>query len=68
MVRLAAEQEADLGGLLGGEIALLPFDDLEQGVSGGLPLVWHAANIQGSCINMQYGFLRFISVPATLAA
>jgi hypothetical protein len=29
VVRLAAEQEADLGGLLGGEIALLPFDDLE---------------------------------------
>jgi hypothetical protein len=32
---------------------LLPFDDLEQGVSCGLPRVWHAANIQDSCINMQ---------------
>jgi len=31
---LAAEKEAHLGSLLGGEIALLPFDDLEQGVSG----------------------------------
>lgn len=31
MVRLAAEQEADLGSLLGREIALLPFNDLGKG-------------------------------------
>ncbi len=29
----------------------------EQGVSGGLPLGWHAAHMQGSCINMQWAFM-----------
>lgn len=60
MVRLAAEQEADLGGLLGSEIALLPLDDFKQGVNGRWFLVRHAANIQASCINMQCGLLGIL--------
>ena len=68
VVRLAAEPEPDLSGLFGGKAARLPLDHLEQGISGRWFPVRHGANIQGSCINMQYGFFRFMSVPATLAA
>ena len=57
-MRLAAESIACFSGLLGSKVALLPLDDLEQGVGRRWLLVWHTTNIQGICINMQDGLGR----------
>jgi hypothetical protein len=44
---------ARIGCLLGGEIALLPFGNLEERVSSGFSLNMHRTFIQVICINVQ---------------
>src|ERR1035437_3982301 len=56
MMRLAAKLVAGSGCLLGGEIALLPFGNLEERVGNSFGLTTHCTNIQGICINVQWHF------------